>query len=231
MRYLGGKSKTAKRLAAIIGGGDRLIEPFCGGGAMTAALAPQFNTVEASDIHEDLILMWQAVQAGWEPPGDVSEAEYKALRDAPPSALRGVVGFCSWGGKWFGGCPRAENRSFFDETRRSILRDVKKVGNVTFSRRDYRDAHVREGDVVYCDPPYVNTTGYKAGKFDTSEFWRVAQGWVDGGATVFVSEMTAPENWRIALEIDIRRGVTGKAMVKERLYVLPRRRAVLNLEG
>lgn len=106
MRYLGGKSKIAKRLAAkILESTPRrelLIEPFCGGGSMTAALAPHFKHVQASDISEDLILMWKALQEGWEPPQNVTEEEYKALRHAEPSALRGFVGFsCSFGGCWF----------------------------------------------------------------------------------------------------------------------------------
>lgn len=44
-----------------------------------------------SDLNLDLILMWQALQNGWKPPTELSEEEYKALRDAPPSPLRGFA--------------------------------------------------------------------------------------------------------------------------------------------
>ena len=95
MRYLGGKSKIAKKItAAILAHTDRrglLIEPFCGGGAMTAALAPHFDRVDASDIVEDLILMWQALQDGWQPPRVVTEAEHATIKHAPPSALRAFI--------------------------------------------------------------------------------------------------------------------------------------------
>ena len=35
---------------------------------------------------------------------------------------------------------------------------------------DYKDYHYRDGDIVYCDPPYEKTTGYDKG-FDTKGFY------------------------------------------------------------
>lgn len=88
MRYLGGKHRTAKlltvNLLASTGLRGRLIEPFCGGGAMTTALAPHFEHIEASDIHDDLILMWRALKRGWQPPEQIAEDEYHQLKQAPP---------------------------------------------------------------------------------------------------------------------------------------------------
>ena len=195
MQYMGGKSRLAKDLARVIGGGGRLWEPFCGGGAMTAALAPQFDSVEASDTHEDLILMWQALKAGWTPPSGVSEADYARLRSCPPSALRGFAGFAaSWGGKWFGGYARSGARSHAAESARSLARDVNKLSNVTFSQKSYTEISPLPGDTIYADPPYAGTTGY--GKpFDSVSFWRTAESWAKAGALVFVSEYAAPEDW------------------------------------
>jgi site-specific DNA-adenine methylase len=80
MRYLGGKSAIAADIASFIVANVKdkslLVEPFCGGGAMTVALAPYFQTVQAYDIHEDLILMWQALRQSWEPPEEISESDY-----------------------------------------------------------------------------------------------------------------------------------------------------------
>lgn len=75
---------------------------------MTLALAKEGFRVHASDAHEDLILMWQALMRGeTEPFADVTEAEYSALKTAPPSARRGFVGFgASFGGGWFNGYGR-----------------------------------------------------------------------------------------------------------------------------
>ena len=201
MRYLGGKSKIARALAGVIGKGETLIEPFCGGGAMTAALAPQFVRVEASDTHEDLILLWKAIQAGWQPPREISEQEYARLKLCAPSALRGFAGFAgaSWGGKWFGGYARGGGRNYADEAARSLARDVEKISNVTFYHRDYINIKPQPGDVVYADPPYAGTTGY--GKpFSSEEFWEVMNYWTILGALVFVSEYKAPDNWACVWE-------------------------------
>ncbi len=161
MRYLGGKSKIAKRLAAIIGTGEEFLEPFMGGGAMTAALAPNFSYGRASDIHPDLIMLWQALSSGWIPPSRISEEEYYAIKESPPSALRGFCGFGpSWGGKFFGGYARGGNRNYAYETKKSLLRDIELMKNVSFSCIDYRLLSPSQNCVVYADPPYAETTGY-----------------------------------------------------------------------
>ena len=76
--------------------------------------------------------------------------------------------------------------------------------------------------MVYADPPYAKTTGYKGG-FEHGEFWRTMSHWVDIGATVFVSEYTAPPSFRVAFEVatktDIRTNAAGKESRIERLFV------------
>lgn len=60
------------------------------------------------------------------------------------------------------------------------------VSNISYSYYEYRD-----GDVVYCDPPYKNTTGYGI-QFDTDAFWE----WVrTRNYPVYVSEYQAPEDF------------------------------------
>jgi DNA adenine methylase len=194
-----------------------------GGGAMTAALAPHFDLVIASDSHPDLILMWQALQQGWVPPSIVTEDDYNALRHAEPSALRGFVGFggASWGGKWFGGYARGGNRNYADESTRGLVRDIKLMSNVVFLQRDYRDISVAKGDTIYADPPYAETTSYST-PFDNSEFWEVADAWVNGGANVFVSEYSAPKSWDCVWETtrtrDMKSQLTNPVLVTERLF-------------
>lgn len=199
MRYLGGKSRIAKKIAKVIlektPHREVLIEPFMGGGAMTATLAPHFNKLVANDLSEDLILMWRALKEGWEPPQDVSLEEYNNQKAAKASALRGFVGFGgTWGGKWFGGYARGGNRNYYDESRRSLLRDIRKMQNVDFSNLDYRELAIPLNAVVYADPPYQGTTGYKD-SFDHEAFWKAMSAWAKDGATVFVSEYSAPQDW------------------------------------
>lgn len=228
MRYLGGKSKIAKPLTARIleltPNRKRLVEPFIGGGAMTSELAPHFGEVDASDAHEDLVLMWQALLNGWEPPTSITENEYKALKLSDPSALRGFAGFgVSWGGKWFGGYARGDGRNYADQSSRALVRQAAKMGNVTVSRAGFLEVNVRLNDVIYCDPPYAGTTGYEP-VFNSEIFWITARSWVEKGADVFVSEYAAPEGWpevwAKTRTRDMKSKLTNAVQVTEKLFHL-----------
>lgn len=228
MRYLGGKSKIARKTAAaILGHTPRrgvLVEPFVGGGAMTEALSPAFELTVARDTHEDLVLLFQALQSGWVPPEHVTETEYAAHRECPvPSALRGFVGFgASFGGKWFGGYARGGERNYASESARSLARQMQAGGNVVYLQGSYADAFVQPGWVVYCDPPYVGTTGYKDA-FCPTTFWRKADAWAAMGAQVYVSEYQAPAHWTPIWEEtrtrDMRSDLQTAQQVTERLFV------------
>ena len=203
MHYQGGKSRIAKAIAGKIRElyptATEIWEPFCGGGAVTLELAKAGFKVHASDSHEDLILMWQALMRGeTEPFADVTEAEYAALKTAAPSARRGFVGFgASFGGGWWSGFARhpysMKRNSALESARNNArLRDL----DITFTLADYTSTpdHV----LVYADPPYQGTKPYKGAlAFDHTAFWS----WVRRrqGPT-FVSELSGPDDidivWR-----------------------------------
>ena len=53
---------------------------------------------------------------------------------------------------------------------------VEKGGTIEFVNKSYDDiiCDAKEGDVVYMDPPYENTTGmYFCNRFDTEHFWEI----------------------------------------------------------
>ena len=206
MRYHGGKSIISKDIAAKIRElhptATEIWEPFCGGGAVTLALAKVGFHVHASDNHPDLILMWQALMRGeTEPFADVTEAEYAALKAAPPSARRGFVGFgASFGGHWWGGFGRDVKNGAGHQPYEEACRFVKKLINlsVTFTHTDYTT--VPDDVLVYADPPYVGTKPYKGSPaFDHAAFWS----WVrQRKGPTFISELTGPDDidivWRKA---------------------------------
>jgi site-specific DNA-adenine methylase len=194
MRYQGGKDKLASTLAQIIKLRLRdtldIYDVFCGGGAMSLALAKAGFRVKASDIHEDLILMWQAVMSGDTAViADVSEIEYQQLKSAFASARRGFVGFgSSFGGGWFAGYARGGHRNHAAESARNIKRLIGLP--ITFTQRDYQS--IPSLAAAYCDPPYRGTKPYPGQPpFDHNVFWN----WVENrrGPT-FISELEAPDS-------------------------------------
>lgn len=196
---------------------------------MTTILAPCFSEVQSSDCHVDLILMFKALKSGWVPPSALTEDEYRTLKAAEPSAVRGFAGFaCSWGGKWFGGYARGNGakgaRNYADESSRSLVRDASNFSNVVFALADYRTLNILPDDVVYCDPPYAETTEYKDA-FNSAEFWGIAQKWREIGADVFISEYKAPDGWdciwKVTRTRDIKSKFTNAESVTECLFSAP----------
>lgn len=207
-----------------------------GSGACFEHIAPHFDIRVAGDGHEDLILMWQALASGWIPPESITREEYQRLKGDSPSALRGFVGFgASFGGKWFGGFAdtpfdKHHNRHtlpFIEAARRSVLKTTKSFHGAQILHSDYWSHEVDSNTVIYCDPPYADTVGYKGAlPFSSAEFWAVAEVWVNEGARVVVSEEKAPSHWRIVAFRDrkasLRVSVGEENLVRrENLYTLP----------
>lgn len=232
MQYLGGKSRAAKHIVSEIvarsDGRTRWVEPFVGGAAVAEAAAGHFTELVLSDAHEDLILMWQSAISGRVFPEDVFESTYRDLRHEPPSALRGFVGFAtSFGGKWFGGYAR--NRSgtnYAAQGSRVVERAAQRLRGARVVQRPYQlaTADIDANTVVYCDPPYANTTGYTGvDSFDHTFFWKTCTRWADAGALVFVSEYSCPDSvgscvWERPQTDGLRKKGVGKTQSVEKLF-------------
>lgn len=201
MQYLGGKNRIGKKIATYLEAirGDReYLEPFVGGAWVLQEISGRRT---ASDSNEALITMYLALQDGWIPPEEVSEsmyAEYKLKQDAtdPMTAFIGIG--CSFGGKWFGGYARSGDRDYCHNARNSLIKQLPKIKDVLFKYRDYHN-WIPYNCLVYCDPPYEGTTGYKD-KFDTASFWETMRKWSENNI-VIVSEYKAPTDFKCVLEI------------------------------
>lgn len=226
MRYIGGKNRIAKELAPILLASEPavVVEPFCGALNITLALIklrPEV-TVYASDSHYDLIQMWQAVQDGWSPPSELTRAAYDALKNETASSpLRTFAGYgCSFSGKWFGGfAADGTGRNYCANARNSIEKARPLLENVVFSCRNYNACVIPANSIVYCDPPYADTTkpGVR-GVFDHPAFWEWA---VSLPVECFVSEYTASEGTRIVWEKLVKTDMatkSGKGVRTEKLF-------------
>ncbi len=205
MRYLGGKTRLAKHISEAILNDTpfrgRFHDPFVGGGSIMNAMVPHFNETFISDIHPDLIHLYQKIASeGTEwLPESITEEEWRTYRSSDISALRGFVGFgCSFGGRWFEGYARSGTTNYAAQSKRSLIKHEDTWKKVTdISCKSYLDIHPQENDVVYLDPPYANTKPYSGtDKFNAEEFWDKAKSWAEeSGAHIYVSEYNAPEGW------------------------------------
>ena len=200
MQYMGGKSRISKQIAEILNSAiDKntpFVSLFCGSCAIESKV--QADVKILNDKHPYLIAMWQALQNGWMPPDVVTKAEYyrvKANMDENP-ALTGFVGFgCSFGGKWWGGYAKDKRGDdYCGQAKRGLLKDLVGIQSATFTCLDYHDVEIPDGAVVYCDPPYANTTGYTVGQFDTNEFWNYMRQ-LSKRCDVYISEESAPDDF------------------------------------
>jgi len=225
MRYMGGKAKIAKRLVDFLNQhrkeGQLFVEPFLGGCNILPLMAlPKWG----NEINASIGMFYSALRDGWVPPKDISEEEYKMLKHAEDSALRGFVGIaCSFGGKWFGGYARdGHGGNYATYGHNTSMKTAPKLQGATITWMDYRDMIIPDSSFVYCDPPYEGTTGYNKEKFDHDAFWQ----WVrelSQRCTVFVSEYKAPEDfecvWELVRDCGLKQGKNGmKATRIERLF-------------
>jgi DNA adenine methylase len=167
----------------------------------------------ASDASPYLFSLYAALRQGWEPPTEVSEELYQILKQTkdPSNPLTAFVGYgCSFGGVFFSNPARGEDRNYAQEARNSLLKKFSRCQEVTFAHCSY-ERLTPGASLVYCDPPYANTTGYSAvGAFDHVAFWEKCRQWTRDGATVLVSEYTAPEDFKVVWSIETKTDMHGE---------------------
>lgn len=227
MKYMGSKSKHAKDLLPIILSnrqpGQYYVEPFVGGANMIDKVTgPRIG----SDINEYLIATYTAITNGWTPPQDIDEALYKDIQKNKakyPKELVGYTGFqLSYAGKWFGGYRRDKigKRNYSQEAYDNMMKQIPLIKDVKFYNKSFRELEIPKNSLVYCDPPYANTTSYKDA-FDHKDFWAWCDELIEQGHQVFVSEYNAPEGWKCVYEKKVTSSLTketGSKTAVEKLF-------------
>lgn len=227
MQYFGGKARIAKDIVSVLNEyrepNQLFVEPFCGGINITCLMG---DNVIANDKNFELIEMYKALQSGWQPPEIVSEEDYENAKTTDDYKLKAFIGVgCSYSGKWFGGYARGQKgRNYAKNAKNSLKSKFKTIGGVEFVSKSY-DELVFENALVYCDPPYSETTKYKFGKFDSETFWEWCRNTSKNGNTVIISEYNAPYDfkciWSKETKTDIRTKDNGKETRIEKLFIAP----------
>ena len=203
MQYLGGKAKIAKQIVKFLSDNRNpnqlFIEPFLGG----CNILPLMDLPKwGNEIVPDLVLFYQALQAGWLPPEDITEDDYKIIKQSESSPLRGFTGIaCSYSGKWFGGYARDnKGRNYAKNGKNAAIKLAPNLKLAKLTNLSYNEMDIPDGSLIYCDPPYFGTTGYK-NVFNHDDFWNWVRNLSERN-TVFVSEYSAPDDFEIVFEID-----------------------------
>ena len=205
MKFMGSKARYAKEILPIILK-DRVpnqwyVEPFVGGGnIIDKAIGPRIG----GDVNQYIIAMFKAVQSGWIPPDSISELEYNDIKTRPKQYSQYLVGFvaigCSYSGKWWGGYARGNTsdgrpRNYCLESKNNLLAQCNGLIDIDFRHSSYDQLFIPSNSIIYCDPPYRGTTGYKI-KFNHDTFWSWCDDKISEGHKIFVSEYIAPPHWK-----------------------------------
>lgn len=204
MKYIGSKSRIAKEILPIILAGRKegqyYVEPFVGG-----ANSMQFvigNRIGA-DSNKYLISFWRAVQSGFTP-RKISKEEYKEIKENPDFYREECVFWagvgCSYSGKWFGGYAgdtktKIGERKYIDEALKNLDKQRSLLDGVEFVHADYQNLKIPAESIIYCDPPYQSTLGYKD-EINHDSFWNWVRDKSKEGHHIFVSEYQAPKDFK-----------------------------------
>lgn len=217
MKYVGSKNRLAKDLVPIIqkyiddNHTENYMENFVGG----ANIIDKINCKNryGSDIHKYLIALLKQAQIDTSVfPKTISEEQYKLVRansENYPNWYVGLVGFCSFGGKWWGGYPRGYKndkvtpRDICNETIRNLIKQAPRLKDIHFKCCDFRDINKNiKGYVIYEDIPYKDTTKYATEQFSYEEFYDWCR-MMSQNNIVLISEYNMPDDFECIWSKDL----------------------------
>lgn len=208
MNYIGSKRRLAARIVPHIQeaikttGFSLYLEPFVGGANVIDKVDAPYRI--GADNQRYLVALLSAAGGGERIPETITREEYEAVRENKeryPEWYVGLVGFCaSYKSKFFGGYANGVHtktgaiRNYTDESIRSLKRQREALSGIPFICCDYRDWLNVKNAVIYCDPPYRETTQYSSGLFDSDAFFDWCRA-VAQNNVLIVSEYDAPEDF------------------------------------
>ena len=230
---MGGKTRIAKEILPLILAdrreGQYFVEPFCGGCNVTDKVSG--NRI-ANDYNEYLIAMFVGLLSGEKYPEQIGPELYNDVKscfragsDKYDPGFMGWVGFmASYRGKFFGGYTGAYWRSdgrhidSISEAVRGIAKQIPNLQGVEFRTGDYRNLRIPDESIIYCDPPYMGTTGYSDG-ISHDEFWQWCRERVYDGHKVYVSEYQAPDDFIKIWEKSVQNCLSVNKKATEKLFI------------
>ena len=240
MVYMGSKQKLVSEFQPILQGAvcnsEKKIyyEPFVGGANVICKIHATVRV--GADSNRYIIELLRNLDKVAEMTDKITREEYDRVRLAYrkeidefiPAWYVAAVGFlASYNGRFFtggfGASAKTKNgtRNYFSERKGNLLAQRPALDGVLFIHSDYRILPIPKGAVVYCDPPYRNTKQYldaaavrEMDDFDSDKFWAWAERLHKGGADVYVSEESAPPQWKRVWEKPVTRTLDNRKRIE-----------------
>ena len=205
---MGSKNRIAKYILPLMlkerKPNQCFVDIFCGGCNIVDKVGG--NRI-ANDINKYLIAMFKELVNGWNPPLFVSKDEYLEIKNNKgnyPDYLVGYVGFNSFGARFFNTYRNDERglRTYWTEYYNNLMKQIPNLKNIIFENKSYDELKLPENSLIYCDPPYQNTTKYKD-EINYDRFWNWCIEKKNEGHTIFISELKAPEQFKCIWSKDL----------------------------
>ena len=245
MNYMGSKRRLAKYIVPILQhiidthNLKYYVEPFCGGCNIVDKIKgiPRI----ATDYNKYLIELYRNIDKLSILDTNLSREEYNDIRESYKQKDKkyedwyyGAIGFlASYKVKFFNcyGVKDSKNiRNYFEEHIRGLVKQAQDLEEVKFYAKDYVYISKLENCLIYCDPPYKDTTKYVTGEFDHDKFWDVIRE-VSKKNIVFVSEQTVPDDFKIVFEKDLKCTMDADKTKKTHSIVFEKFVTINNIEG
>ena len=231
MWYLGGKIRLSKYIVPIIENyineNTLFIDLFCGGCNVSDKITKTKNII-CNDHNKYLIEMWKyLISTKYTTELNYSKEEYdevKNNRSEYEDWYVGLIGFhYSYGGKFFGGYARSR---YSDHIERSINKTIKQsetLKDFMFTNKDYKEYSCVKNAVIYCDPPYKNST-QRSTKYNSDFNYEEFYDWcreMSRCNVVIISEKYMPDDFDIIWEKEHNSNMSYNSATKsnEKLYV------------
>lgn len=198
MKYMGSKRRIAKHILPIMlkeaekHGITTWVEPFVGGGNMIDKVPDAYKRIGYDINPHTICAMIDVRDRPLLLPDIVSEEEFKSYKDRPPESITSWVrSACAYGGLFGNVLARGSGRNYAQEAKNNAIKQSPLIQDVDFICDSYANLSFNNC-LIYCDPPYKDTSKYKTESFDYDSFydWCREQ---SKDNIVFISEYSMPD--------------------------------------
>ena len=217
MRYCGSKQRFMKDLAPILSEhldkNTLFVDAFAGGCNVVCKI--DHDKKWAVDNDKYVISLWKHIQKDGLKglPCSLTQEEYCDIHRSEidkdgryPDWLIGYVSTaCSYGSKVWGGYAAYNPNKDEDHINeaynglKSQVENFKRLESTSFINCSYDELSYPPNSVIYCDPPYQQTVSYRS-SFNHDKFWEWVRKMSRKGHYVYVSEYTAPSDFKCILQ-------------------------------